>query len=253
MLPLIALAAGASALALIATSAKAAPAPSSKPALLPPKGGLPLANLPSPLANLPPPSIARALVAFTLKTVYWTKNGKIQRDKNKKPLTRLEVVESPEALAAQASKVLKRPVSETALVLAALLASEAGSGADIAKIAVAYAALTMAKKERVSILTQLIPDGRLGGQLGRYASTRIPPTMRDVAIAEAVLAGRVANPSPGAIQWDSPKTQDALARKGIKGYRKDSRQIAADRQAKGKRAVFLPGVDPQYLRLWAVA
>lgn len=183
------------------------------------------------------------LVKFTTRRVPWRKNkrtGKVEM--------RTQVIEDPRALAAMAGLDL------TTFSLATMIASEAGSGEDLAKAAVAHAALTAHGKSPERLHAALTAkDGRYGGQQGRYASTRIPPTQRDVEIADAVLKGRIANPAPGAVQWDSPSAQDQLYAQGEAGYDSNADELAARRKKKGKVPVYLPGVDPRYLRLWRVA
>lgn len=191
------------------------------------------------------------VVSFTKRKVFWRKNKKTGKTE-----TRAQVIESPETLAAMASEKLGRPIPLGIFSLATMIASEAGSGADLAKVAVAHAALTYTKKYgKGKTLHQLLTgsDGHYGGQQGRYASTKNAPSVRDIEIAEAVAGGKIANPAPGAVQWDSPKTQDKLFAEGEAGYDSDSDDLARRRAAKGKEPVFLPGVDPGYLRLWRAA
>jgi hypothetical protein len=146
-------------------------------------------------------------------------------------------------------------------VLATLMASEAGDKTGrshpLAKAAIAHAAITEARRRNRTLLEQLAQGGRLGSQQGgRYASTRQPPTKTDIEIAEAILQGKVGNPAPQANQWDSPRAQDQLAAEGRPGYvDRDGNPITAavvaqNRIASGQEMVTLPGIDPNYLRLW---
>lgn len=194
------------------------------------------------------------LAKFTLVTVPWISKKTSQPVIHKpsgKVMTRPEVQESPLELAATASAKLGRPVSPTAFALATLVASEVGSGNDLAKAAVAWATVTQAKRIGVGVLKLIAPDGSFGGQLGRYADSRQAPSLRDLEVAEGVLEGRIENPAPGARQWDSPRTQDAMYAKGDLGHKMNAEMVAAQRIADGNREIVLPGVDRGYLRLWA--
>lgn len=191
------------------------------------------------------------VVSFTKRKVLWRTNKKTGKKES-----RTQVVEEPRVLAAMASEKLGREIPLGIFSLATMIASEAGSGADLAKVAVAHAALTYTKKHgKGKTLHQLLTstDGHYGGQQGRYASTKNAPSLRDIEIAEAVAAGKIANPAPGAVQWDSPKAQDQLFAEGESGYSSDADGLARKREAEGKVAVFLPGVDQGYLRLWRAA
>ena len=194
------------------------------------------------------------LAKFTVLTVPWIspKTGKpIIHKKTQKVMTRAEVQESPQSLAAAASTKLGRPVAPSSFALATLIASEVGSGNDLAKAAVAWATVTSSQRRGVSLLKLIAPDGKFGGQLGRYADSRQAPTLRDLEVAEGVLSNQIANPAPGARQWDSPRTQDAMYAKGDLGHKMNSEMVAAERIKDGNREIVLPGVDRGYLRLWA--
>lgn len=216
----------------------------------------PVAKVEKKLASVIP-SRAKAsggrmpVVKFTERKVFWRTNKKTGKKE-----FRVQIVEQPESLRAAASQKLGREIPLETFSLATMIASEAGRGADLAKAAVAHAALTYkAKFGHGKSMHQILTfkDGLYGGQAGRYASTRNPPTVRDVEVAEAVLAGKIANPAPGAIQWDSPSAQDLLLARGEPGYESNSNELAARRRAGGKVAVYLPGVDRSYLRLWRAA
>lgn len=190
-----------------------------------------------------------ALVAFTERKVPW------KRAKNGAVLMRTQIEESPRQITEEISNILGRGVSEDAVLLATLIASEAGdkSGREhpVARVAIAHAALTEARGRHRSLAAQLIPDGKFGSQQGRYASTRQPPTRQDVAIAEAVLSGKFDNPTPGATNWDSPRGQRQAILARIPGYEGVTPDVVAERRiAAGKEAVTVPGIDPDYLRLW---
>lgn len=112
---------------------------------------------------------------------------------------------SPDELAAAAAAVVGRPVSVDAYALARMVRSEAGSGSVRARQAVAWVAINDAG-ERWSLLYTLTvnnrrPANKFGQQLGgRYATSR-DPYENDLAIAEAVLAREVSDPTGGATKF----------------------------------------------------
>jgi hypothetical protein len=168
---------------------------------------------------------------------------------------RTEVMDSPAELALRGSRKLGRNdvIPLNVWTLATVIASEAGSVPEIGRVAIAHAVMNAARRKRISIFKLIAPDGRFGGQQGRYAASGRPPTETDVKIAEAVYAGKIKDPTRGADQWDSPRTQRALVARGASGYRKGPERVAADRMKAGKVAVYVPGVDPEHLRLWRPA
>jgi len=222
---------------------------------------MPIARLPEPekkkiLAVVP--SLGKRgggkaiVVPFTRRKVPWRVNKKTKRKEN-----RVEVVETPDELALAASTKLERPIPVSTFALATLMASEVGRS-DLGKVAVAHAAITMAGRKKTKLVELLAPSrqgNRFGSQHGRYASTSNPPTERDIELAESIAAGKIANPVPGADQWDSPQAQRKLVAAKHAGYGEGNtpEKVAANREAAGKVAVYLPGVDPEYLRLWKPA
>lgn len=199
-----------------------------------------------------------AVVGFTLKKTF-IKTGKTGKD-----IYRVDVEEPLPELAAEASKKLKRPISQSVFLLATLMESEAGDQPDLARVAIAHAAITNAKRKSKggdltsSLKRLLLPawsqhkiviDGHLGSQQGgRYASTRIPPTERDIELAEAIAKGKIANPVPGAIKWDSPSAQNKLHEEGL--YDSDADTVAENREKENLVAAYLPGIDHGELRMW---
>ena len=115
-----------------------------------------------------------------------------------------ETEETPDALAAAAGAVVGREVTPEAYVLARMLRSEAGSGNLVHKSAVAHVALNDANEHGWSLLHTLMVhnDGdRLGAQRGgRYATSRDPYEV-DLEVAEAVMGGRLADPTNGAVKF----------------------------------------------------
>lgn len=190
----------------------------------------------------------RSLVVHRTRQVPWSVKGKVQG-------MRTEVVDSPAELALQGSQKLGRKdiIPLNAWTLATVIASEAGSGPEMAKAAIAHAVMNAARRKGVSVFKLIAPDGKFGGQQGRYAASGKPPTEVDVRIAEAVYTGKIKDPTRGADQWDSPRAQRALLARKVSGYRKGPEQVAMDRMKAGKAVVHLPGVDPEYLRLWRPA
>lgn len=129
----------------------------------------------------------------------------------------------------------------------------------LARLAVGSAALNMARRRGESVAALLlrgrnkngspsISDGRFGAQnTGKYASTRTPSTPEARADARDLLAGKIADPTGGATQWDAPSTQDAQVAAGAPGYTKTAAQVAAER-SKSSELVMVPGVS--HTRFW---
>lgn len=132
--------------------------------------------------------------------------------------------------------------------LARMLASEDPTQPDNVQIALAWTAVNMATRKGKSAFELLAPDGKYGPQSGRYAATGNPATDRFRSIARAVLDGSVEDPTPGAIQFDHPATQDWLFEHGK--VRLDAAGVAAERVSDGRKVFFLPGVSPDHLRFW---
>jgi hypothetical protein len=149
--------------------------------------------------------------------------------------------------------------------LARVIQSEEGSAREGVRRGVAWATRNEAFNRGVSITALVLyakdpaTNGKYGSQNeGRYCSTANEPTKANRALAESVLAQpRSADPTGGAVQYDSPKAQRYLARKKIKGYvRADGspvtpEDVAAKRRAAGKRLVLIDGVPEEEFRMWA--
>lgn len=159
------------------------------------------------------------------------------------------VITSPQTLWKEAQKKAGLSFSFHAFLLASMAVSEYASGSEKLKTAVMFAALNYAKKYKTTLEKMLIPDGKLGGQAGRYASTARPPSLPDVLLAVKVEKGLISDPTGGAVQFDSPRTQLIQWQKGDPKH-KHPNQIAADRQKSGKVAFYLPGEDPGNARFW---
>jgi hypothetical protein len=145
------------------------------------------------------------------------------------------------------------PDEDDVEALGRMIASENNTSRDtlLIKQAIAWAAVNMARRDGKSVASLVMPGGVPGHQAGRYASTANPSTTETRSIAFDILSGKVPDPTKGAIQFDAPRTQDALYAQGK--VRLDSEGVAANRESEGKEAVYLPGVDPRYMRWWRYA
>lgn len=144
-------------------------------------------------------------------------------------------------------------IEKSTYALARMIASEHGRDSSLVKTAIAWVAYNEAKARRTSVFELLTKSKKAGGQfgaqyLGRYASTRFPPTQADVDVALGVLGGSVPDPTNGARRFYSPKAQDQLfAEKKVQGYTKDSAKLEASWESEGFRKVAVAGVDPRSL------
>jgi hypothetical protein len=132
---------------------------------------------------------------------------------------------------------------------------------DKGRLAVGLAAWNAARKNRRRIPALMLTskradgNGHFGSQAGRYAATSHPPTAKTLQLAAAIVEGRVADITNGAIQWDAPKAQDANHQLYLKNpekypeHRYSSKDIEAKRTAEGRRMVMVPGVPDT--RFWA--
>jgi len=126
---------------------------------------------------------------------------------------------------------------------------------DRGRLAVARTAWNMAREDRETLVRLLLPEGRLG--TNPYASTARPPTSRTLALAAAVLEGKVPDFVEGAVQWDAPRTQDRLHALYLRDpkkhprYRRSSAEVAKRRRDAGMREVRVPGVSET--RFWTRA
>lgn len=162
------------------------------------------------------------------------------------------VIADPDVLWSLAQDAAGFQFSFDAFLLAAMVSSEYNgySASGTLKAAVVWAARNYSERYGRSISNMLIPDGKLGGQKGRYASTRLAPRLYDVLIANGVLDGSISDITGGAFQFDSPRTQDALHARDPSTY-KSAQEIAQSRVNDGRTLVLLPGEDPNKIRFWA--
>ncbi|MDD5367330.1 MAG: hypothetical protein PHR30_18505 [Gallionellaceae bacterium] len=141
--------------------------------------------------------------------------------------------------------------------LARMISSEAGGASEQAKIAIAWTAVNEARRRKVTISGLLLAGhtrkgapsssaGFFGAQkTGKYATTAHEATAVDLAIARKVYGGVVADPTGGATQFDSPRSQIV----GVAGNTKTAAQVAAERSAHSD-LVVASGVDPNVFRFW---
>jgi len=193
----------------------------------------------------------RSLISFTTRQVPFElrkrdkKTGQVRIVRG----TRTQVVETPPELQLALAKKLNRPVGLDALILATVIASE--ESLPLGKVAIAWAVKNMARRKGKSIMSLVAPDGHFGSQQdGRYCASGQPPTALDFQIAEDVQSGKLRDPA-GAIQWDSPRSQLALIKRGSTTTTRTPESVAANRRADGRRLVILPGIPAEHLRMWA--
>jgi len=144
--------------------------------------------------------------------------------------------------------MLSIPDDDDVEALGRMIASENPRDPIIIQRAIAWTAKNYAALKGKTVANLLMPGGVPGPQAGRYASTANPATGATRAVAFDVLSGKVSDPTGGAIQFDAPDTQDKLYAAGK--VRLDAAGVAASRESEGKEVVYLPGVDPNYMRWW---
>lgn len=131
----------------------------------------------------------------------------------------------------------------------------------LGRTAVMFAIKNMAKRQGISptrLVTRAVGkdkkplkhDGFYARQNagGKYCASFNRPDSATIELAKKVQAGQVANPVGAAVQWDNPVAQDKMFKSGTKGYTKDSKQVAADRIAAGRKLVTVAGLTT---RFWA--
>lgn len=129
---------------------------------------------------------------------------------------------------------------------------------DRGRLAVGRAIWNAVGENRSKVFPKLAPSGKFGTQeVNSYAATSVAPTARTIALAQAIVEGRVPDFIEKAVQWDSPKTQDRLHALYLQDpsrypkYRRSSAEIAERRRARGARLVIVPGVPNT--RFWSYA
>jgi len=157
------------------------------------------------------------------------------------------VAQRPADLRAEASRTLGRDVDLDAYALARMLRSEAGSRSVEEKIALAWVARNDAREldrdviETLTLRRDRTMRGLFGQQAagaGRYATTR-DPYEGDLAIAEAVLFGRVPDPTGGAVKFVHEKSF------GVQPGTRNFADVLETWSREGMRPVYdvVPGSD----------
>lgn len=150
---------------------------------------------------------------------------------------------------------IRFPGADDANALARAVTSEEGNASELVRTAVAWAVINYANLHGVSptAAVQKHSDGyHYGDQVGgNYVSSRFEAAPRDRELVDRILRGELPDPTPGAIQFDSPKTQDWQYARGQ--VRLSSAEVGANRRGEGKREFTLPGEDPYAFRLWVPA
>jgi hypothetical protein len=116
------------------------------------------------------------------------------------------IEESVDDLVLQASATLGRLVERSAYALARMLRSEYGPGPVAAKVAMAWVAVNDAADLGRDLVWTINAGDRHGVAFGSQAggqrySTAQDPYENDLQIAEAVLAGEIADPTGGAVKF----------------------------------------------------
>ena len=144
---------------------------------------------------------------------------------------------------------------------------ETEEGGKAGRIAVGWATRNAAERQRTTI-TKLVTraqykdkQGKLiidKAAAGKYSSqdhhkwcgTKDAPTAATLELAKQIAATppKIPDPTGGATQWDAPELQAKLHAKNPKKW-KSPAEVAAKRQAAGKRMVMVPGVPKT--RFWA--
>lgn len=152
-----------------------------------------------------------------------------------------------------------------AYALARVLASEAGDLPWIAQIGVGWTVVNHARKSGHSVLavvtaaTLKSSDGAVGdGFFGRQGSPtggyRYVASSQDTnddlrSTAESILGGDIADPTGGALNFDSPQSYGAQAGTDAGG----AGAFASDRESEGKKLLVLPGTNENRIRFWVPA
>ena len=140
--------------------------------------------------------------------------------------------------------------------LASMMQSEEHD--DRGRLAVGRAVWNAVRGDRSKLVRKLIPHGHFAAQdFGQYAATSTAPTARTLALAAAVVEGRVPDFVDKAVQWDAPAAQDRNHERYLREpqrspqYRFSSAEIAERRTRAGAHEVRVPGVPET--RFWAYA
>jgi len=110
-------------------------------------------------------------------------------------------IENLEILIGEAVGAVGRTISEDAYLLASISASEHGNAGAKEKALIQRIVMNYADHRGVSILQAATGGKGLGTQPGRYCSTANGIFEDDLQIAEANLAGELADDSSGSLHW----------------------------------------------------
>lgn len=127
-----------------------------------------------------------------------------------------DISESPDDLADDAANQINSPVDANEYALARMLASEEETSSQGTKVAIGWVAVNVAARRGESVTQLLTTDtnahgtGKFGKQTGRWASTLYDPYVGDLTIAQAILQGKVPDPTGSAIHFYRPTLQDKL-------------------------------------------
>ena len=141
--------------------------------------------------------------------------------------------------------------------LARVCASEAGGQPRIAKAGVAWVVVNEANRRGKGLLEVVLGSaadfGSQGeGGRGFVTSAKAPQTI-DLEIAEGVRTGEIADPTDGALNFDSPRSyKDKVDAEGNVVQTKEERIAAfqAGRESEGKELLTLEGVSERTFRFW---
>ena len=156
----------------------------------------------------------------------------------------------PEGLARAAGVTLEQ------YALASAMQSEEKT--DRGRLAVGRAIWNAVRQDKDRIVKKLLPHGYFSSQdSGQYAATSRPPTARTLAMAAALMEGRVPDFVDHAVQWDAPKAIDHNHHlylqdpKRYPHYRFSAAEIAQRRRADKAHEVRVPGIPDT--RFWSYA
>ena len=170
------------------------------------------------------------------------KGARVGDKSSANPTAPSEIDQSPEDLAASAGLDLQT------YTLARIISSEEGNSPVLYWVAIAWASKNNAPDGDIF---SWATDGSFGEQgSGRPVSTRQDPYEGHVKVAQAVLAGTVADPTEGARYWIAPRTQDILHLRDSSKY-KSFADVNASRLASGLRQVNPAGIDSGLLVFYA--
>jgi hypothetical protein len=142
--------------------------------------------------------------------------------------------EDPKILASAAG------VNVDVYTLARIMRSEAGSGPEPERIAVAWVARNAAREKGVSPTAWAtgasgLSKGFYGPQniQKRVVATGSAPRAKDLELAQAIMNGDIPDNTGGATHFMHPAGQNLLAKMGLKGYTQSAETVIARWKASG--------------------